>query len=503
VSDEKKSVLELARKRFESAIDSTNELRKVALEDLEFSTGNQWPEEAKKERSQDNRPCLVINRIPQFIRQVTNDQKQNKPAIKVFPVDDKGDIETAKILQGLVRHIEYNSNASIAYNYAFDGAVRKGFGFFRIITDYIDATSFDQEILIKKIQNHFSVVLDPNHIEPDGSDAEWGFIFDDITKEDFLDQYKESELASMDDWQSIGSSKNDWISEDKVRIAEYFYKDYEEKTILQLEDGSIVLEEDFDKSLGIKVLNKRKSLMPKVKWCVINGIEILEEKEFPCEYIPIIPVYGEEVQLEDKRIFEGIVRHAKDSQRMYNYWAPLRLDTLLPTPTGWTTMGDVKVGDTLFDEFGKPCKVLGTSPIYDGRECFKITFDDGSHIIADKEHGWTIEERGKRKAANFEWITKTLTTGDLKPGKHFIYSTKPLELPEQFLEIDPYLLGVWLGDGTAAEPRITAGPSDAGAIRKSLEQSGHKLGDIHLDGTANFYSQRYSQSIFTATTVRQ
>lgn len=351
MSEENKSILELARQRFESGIEATNEIRKLAVEDLEFSAGNQWPDDAKKERAQDNRPCLVINRIPQFIRQVTNDQKQNKPAIKVFPVDDKGDVETAKIMQGIVRHIEYNSNANVAYNYAFDGAVRKGFGFFRIITDYVSPTSFDQEILIKKIQNHFSVVLDPNHIEPDGSDCEWGFIFDDIPKEEYLETYKDSELASMDDWQSIGSSKNDWIASDKVRIAEYFYKEYEEKTILQLSDGSTVFEDDFDASLGIQVSNKRKTQVPVVKWAIINGIEVLEQKDFPCYYIPIIPVYGEEVQLENQRIFEGIVRHAKDSQRMYNYWASSETEAIALAPRAPYLVADGQIPDNYKEQW--------------------------------------------------------------------------------------------------------------------------------------------------------
>lgn len=347
-----KKIIELARKRFKICDESSSELRNIALEDLKFSAGEQWPDDAKRERSQDNRPCLVINRIPQFIRQVTNDQKQNKPGIKVFPVDDKSDVETAKILQGLIRHIEYNSNASIAYNYAFDGAVRKGFGFYRIITDYVSPDSFDQEILIKKVQNHFSVLLDPSHIEPDGSDAEYGFIFDDLTDDEFKEKYPDSELSSMDDWTSIGSSKDNWVSENSVRIAEYFYKDYEDKDICLLSDGSTVFKDEFDQSMSeLTIVKERKTKVPVVKWCVINGIEILEEKIFPSKYIPILPVYGEEIQIENQRIFEGIVRHAKDAQRMYNYWVSSETEAIALAPRAPYLVANGQVPDAFKEQW--------------------------------------------------------------------------------------------------------------------------------------------------------
>lgn len=347
-----KSIVDLARERFKIADESTNEQRKIALEDLEFSAGDQWPEDAKKDRAQDKRPCLVINRIPQFIRQVTNDQKQNKPSIKVFPVDDKGDVDTAKILQGLTRHIEYNSNANIAYNYAFDGAVRKGFGFFRIVTDYVSPTSFDQEIIIKKVQNHFSVLLDPSHIEPDGSDAEWGFVFEDITDQEYKDRYPDSELSSMEDWTSIGAAKDNWITKDTVRIAEYFYKDYEEKDICLLSDGSTVFKDEFDQSMSeLTVVKERKAQVPIVKWCILNGHEVLEEKEFPSQYIPIIPVYGEEIQIENKRILEGIVRHAKDSQRMYNYMASSEAETIALAPRAPYIVAEGQIPDAYKDQW--------------------------------------------------------------------------------------------------------------------------------------------------------
>ena len=339
-----------------------------------------------------------------------------------------------------------------------------------------------------------SVLLDPSFQEPDGSDASFGFIKDKMSKAKFKAEYPDAELTKEDIWSLNEGSDDEWVEKEECQICEYYEKTFEEKELYQLSDGSTLLKEELEeiqKELGslppgVEIVQVRKSILPKIKWYKINGCEVLEETEIPGEFIPLIPVLGEEYYIEGKRILSGIVRSSMDSQRMYNFWAPLRLDTPLPTPTGWTTMGEVQAGDLLFDENGKPCKVLGTSPIHIGRDCFKITFDDGSLITADKEHRWTVEERGRRKTKTWDWSTKTLTTGDLKPGTHFIYTTKPLELPEQNLEIDPYLLGVWLGDGTSAEPRITAGPGDADNIRQLLQADGHTLGDNHCRGTVNF-----------------
>lgn len=330
----KDDLLKLAHERFKLADEATQEISKLALEDLEFRAGNQWPTEVKHDRDLDARPCLTINRIPQFIRQITNDQRQNRPSIKVFPVDDNADIDTAKIIQGLVRHIEYNSNADVAYDTAFEGAVIKGFGFFRIVTDYTDPMSFNQEILIKRIRNHFSVKMDPNSKEPDGSDSEWAFIFSDIPNDIYKAEYKETDLCKMEDWKSIGDQTPGWVSESTVRIAEYFYKEYKSVTICLLSTGEVVEKDQLQEPLpeGLTIVNEREATVPVIKWCKINGVEVLEEREWPGRYIPIIPVYGDELDINGDRILEGVVRHAKDSQRMYNYWASTETETIALAP---------------------------------------------------------------------------------------------------------------------------------------------------------------------------
>jgi hypothetical protein len=342
-----KTVIDTALERFNLAMSADSENTELALEDMQFRAGDQWPEEVRQQRKLDARPILTINKIPQNIHQLTNNQRQNRPTIKVSPYDDASDVETARVYQGLIRNIENNSNADTAYDQAFDSAVTGGRGFFRIITDYCDPYSFDQEPVIKSIQNPFSVLLDPSYKEPDGCDANWGFVFDDISMDEFKELYPDAECCREGFMSDTLSS--DWRSGDKVRVAEYFEKNQKEDLLVSLPDGSAALKSDIDEmdddkleEMGLdkeiieKIINTkgatRKTMVPVINWYKINGEEILEETTWPGSFIPIIPVHGEELIVDGKRVFEGIVRHAKDPQRMYNYWATAETEAIALAP---------------------------------------------------------------------------------------------------------------------------------------------------------------------------
>ena len=120
------SVIERAKERFQLAADAWHDIYKLAEDDLKFKTGDQWPEDIKRRRDADNKPSLTINKVNQSIRQVTNEQRQNRPAIKCSPVDDIADVETAKIRQGIIRHIERNSGADAAFDTGFEHAATGG-----------------------------------------------------------------------------------------------------------------------------------------------------------------------------------------------------------------------------------------------------------------------------------------------------------------------------------------------------------------------------------------
>lgn len=333
-------ILKRAREFLETATESENEIRRLALEDIEFSIGKQWPDNIQQERNNDGRPCLVINRVQQFVQQVSNDQRQNRPCINVHPVGDGADEDTAEVIQGLIRHIEYNSNAEVAYDRAFDSAVRGGFGFWRVVTDFVSPTSFDQEIYIKSIRNAFSVYLDPKAQEPDGSDADEGSISEWLTKDEFTRKYPDAELSSADGWESVGDRMPLWMRDGSVRVAEYFYKEWVDEPIHMLSTGETVQDKDLQGRLsqayqaGIQatVVKTRDSKVPRVRWIKMNGVEILDRGDWAGKYIPIIPMYGNEVHSDGKKTLEGIVRHAKDPQRMLNYWKSAETETIALAP---------------------------------------------------------------------------------------------------------------------------------------------------------------------------
>lgn len=334
--------IKTALERFKLVEEAESAGRQLALEDIEFRKGDQWPDDIAAARKINGRPCLTINKMPQFVRQVTNDQKQNRPAIKVSPVDDYADKDTAKVLQGLIRNIENQSDAEEAYDKAFQSAAEGGFGYFRIYTDYVDAESFDLEARIGMISNPFNVFLDPYHQKLDGSDAEWGFIVENHSKDEFLRNYPESKLTKDDEWDANVEMHRQWIGEDEIRVAEYFYKEYEKTTICKMSDGRVVdkselpepNEDDLYLIDGIlmEILDERKTTKCKVKWCKLTCSEVLEETEWVSKYIPIIPVYGEVLNIDGHIVRESIIRHAKDSQRMVNFWASAEAESISLAP---------------------------------------------------------------------------------------------------------------------------------------------------------------------------
>lgn len=329
-------ILALARDRFRFASEADMTHRAEALDDLEFLAGNQWPAQVRAARDKDKRPCLTINRLPSIVRQVENDQRQNRPSIKVHPVDDKADIDTAKIIQGMIRHIESNSSADMAYDNAFSGAARMGRGWFRIITQYRDDRSFDQEILIKRIRNHFMVYGDPGMKEPDGSDMNFAFVGEDHTVEEYKEAFPNSQVASAEDFKSLGDQFPLWIAEKTVRVVEYFYRDWKDVELVQYTNGAVF---ESDKlplpellPQGVTEKRRRTARVPVIKWIKTNGVEILEKTEWLGKWIPLIPVIGEEIDVNGKLILKGIVRDSKDPQRMLNYWASAETETIALSP---------------------------------------------------------------------------------------------------------------------------------------------------------------------------
>lgn len=316
--------IDKAKKFLKMANDADTMNRQEALEDLKFVNGDQWPVELQNSRNLESRPVLTINKLDGYCRQVVNQMRQQRPRVKVHGVNNESDAKIAEVIQGIVRHIEVNSNADNAYDTAADYAVRCGWGFIRVRTDYISEDSFEQEIFIDPVDNPFTVYYDINSVAPDGSDAEECLITMMMPKKVFKDLYPGAEVDSFTQ-RGTGDSQSEWITKEDIRIAEYFYTERKKTELVMLSDGTTVFKEDLPSeesmdSAGIYEIDRRSTYRKYIKYCKLTAIEILEEKEWPGKYIPIVPVYGRQVVIGDKRKKFGMVRHGKDVQRMYNFW---------------------------------------------------------------------------------------------------------------------------------------------------------------------------------------
>lgn len=315
-----------AKEVFQRASDAENENRERALECLRFARlGEQWPDKIRREREEQGRPCLTINVLPSFIRQVTNETRQNKPAIQVNPVDSYADPNTAHVYSGIIRNIEQISNAGVAYDTASDFAVSGGFGYFRIGLEYSHDDSFDKDLMIQSVQNPFSIYGDPTSTKEDSSDWNSAFVTELITKVEFARKYKG---AAQVDWDTLGYSSQDriWVQEDSVMLAEYWEREEVRKTIYKLSTGAIVDDatweenKEFFEASMITVVADRPGLGYKVTCKLMSGAEILETNPWAGKYIPLIPVYGETVNIEGKRYLRSLIADAMDPQRMHNFW---------------------------------------------------------------------------------------------------------------------------------------------------------------------------------------
>jgi hypothetical protein len=299
--------------------------RADALDDLEFLSGDQWPDLVVRQREIERRPCLTINKIPTFLHQVTNDQRMNVPSIKVSPVDSNADVETAEILQGMVRHIEYSSNADVSYDTAVNNAAAIGFGYWRLVTEYESPKSFDQVIRFRRIRNPFTVYFDPTSVEPDGSDQKRCLITERVPLADFKRQYPNAETTTTGLDVGTGDPTNkDWYGADFIRVAEFYRIEYVDDELVELPDGSAefrsVLEAQTPPVEVPADAKTRPTQRETVRWYKHTVFEVLESTEIKCRWIPVFPCYGDELDIDGKIVRSGIVRNAKDPAQMYNFW---------------------------------------------------------------------------------------------------------------------------------------------------------------------------------------
>lgn len=322
------AIVSLATKRWLRADSADRDNRVAEYEDLEFIEvpGAQWTPEAKAMRG--DRPCLEFDRLGTTIAQITGDIRQMRPAIKVVPVDSRGDPATADVIAGMVRYVENRSDAAAAYFAAADQQVAAGIGHWKVITEYGSDSTFEQEIRIVPVPDGIGVRWDPDSILPTREDAAFCFVPVDMAREVYEETYPDKPASDLGDGDLIERNLGDWATADTVRVAEYYVKTPVKKTLALMADGEIVDltdqgADDYAEKLALaQAEGARIEKRPghKVERYLITATDVLEGPDLiPGRYIPVVPVIGVETQIGKRRVRRGVVRKAKDAQRAYNY----------------------------------------------------------------------------------------------------------------------------------------------------------------------------------------
>lgn len=346
-AEENAEIVARAKECYRLGTDATAKWREQALEDLRFLAGDQWDPTIRGQRDAQGRPALTVNRLPQFVGQVANELRQSKPAINVKPVDSQSDPETAEVFQGVIRNIEYSSNAGIAYVTAGTQAARTGIGYFDIRAEYEDEKSFEQRIVIERITNSHSVVMDPGAKQPAGDDARWVIRSTDMAKGEWKAKHPGKEPPLAGSWRGQGDAPPGWVAKDGVRIHEYRYVKEEPDVLIDSDAGPILASEDEGpagamfrekgaaatlKALEAADIECRPTTKRKACWAKIAGDDVTEKGELVGRYLQLARVIGTEIEIDGETIYEGVATHAKDSQRMLNYYVSAEAEAIALAP---------------------------------------------------------------------------------------------------------------------------------------------------------------------------
>lgn len=361
-NDRLSELLDTAKSYFHEAENGWRTVRQTALDDLRFYRGVQWDAQLLRVAKVKQEPTLTVNRLPNFVKQVENELRQRELNVSVHALDEAGSDDVANVFSGIIRAIEQDSHAKSHYIHAAgeNGALVPGFGYIKIEVE--DVTSgrsklrpedFLQKIKITSVKDPMKILADPTSMEPDFSDSNYWFEFEDYSEKEFKRLFPRAQHSSAEMF-PIGAAQSKWIGENGIRVARFWYK--EESVVIHylLKDGSVIssrelqgpehedsdsddylnadgstirtLSEDEEQVIDpvkgeIPVLRRREVVECKIKWCDFSGAEILNEGEWAGDYFPFAAVTGPITINDGVRDIRGIIRYAKDSQKMLNYMA--------------------------------------------------------------------------------------------------------------------------------------------------------------------------------------
>src|SRR3954464_4276667 len=344
------AILKEAKDRFERCQTWERSWRDRALFDTKFANGDaqnlwQWDTNFRSDRG--NRPSLTYNQVRQHNLQVINDARQNKAQIKVTPTGGRASYEAAQVFSGIIRRIEYQSKAVDAYSTATYHQVESGIGYVRVETDYVDNESFDLDLFIRRVPDPNSIYLDPDCKLYDKSDANFAFVFSDVPRDRYEEEYGKEDSPAP----TTLDHTDGWNDRDHVRIAEYWRRNVNSVTIHQLQDGTVVRDSDVPDEMRAKIkpliVKSREVAEPEIEWFKLAGDKVVDREEWPGKYIPIVPFIGEELTVDKEMDRKGHTRSQIDAQRIYNYWASAAVEQVaLQTKTPYIARADAIEGKT-------------------------------------------------------------------------------------------------------------------------------------------------------------
>lgn len=400
--DEDNEILTEAKKRFAFCEQWEGYTRQMWMDDYRFAHADsdnqdQWPDQLLVSRELDQKPTLTVNKTRIHDLQIVNDAKQNKTGIVVHPTSTEATYEAAEVYEDVVRHIEYMSRAQQGYDKAIEHMVFAGWGECRVITQYSregvpeneadmnDPAFWEQDIIIKGIPDPLTVFHDPDAKEADKSDQEFAFVFDDMTKDRFRREYP-NQTEAMN---STPGLYDGWITDDHIRVAEYWRRKHKIETIISIVDPETGRRRTAKKSDVSGELLRQMKLDPvweyreretdnvTIQCLKIAGSKIIDRYDWLGQWIPIVPAIGEEVVFQGQVDRKSHTRYLKDPQRIYNYNTSAAVETgALQTKTPW--IGPAVTFES-YEEYYAAANVQNVAFLP-----YKHRDDDGQEIPAPK-----------------------------------------------------------------------------------------------------------------------
>jgi len=327
-----------AADRLRISMEAMGENTTNAIAALEFEDGNQWPDDLANQRKISRRPSLTINHTRTFVRRVVNNMRQQRPRIKVHPTGGGARVQDAKVIAGMIRHIETRSHAAVAYDGAGESAVKIGWGYARVLSEWSSPDAWGQELKISAIRNPFTVYDDPGCLLPTGADRDWLLLSEEMLRSEYKRKYPKAPNA---EWRKGGPGDDSklWESKEKIRLAEYFRVKYTQATLYRLQSGEGIWADEVTADQqallmrdGDGKLVQRTSAKRTIQWFRLNGREVVEKMDLPGKWIPVVRCLGNVLDLNGQVRYHGMIKDLMDVNRMYNYWATCETELVALAP---------------------------------------------------------------------------------------------------------------------------------------------------------------------------